>query len=139
MKKFLQFLGGAVVAASVIPYAWSKDEESGQQNFQALLWKASVRSQVEEGEKKLSVTFGFNNPFQAPAAEPLAEDEADLFADEEPVMHYQPVCECECSSECAEMNPQCCGEALADIAEDALEAVADAAEDAAEELTDPAE
>ena len=106
MKKFLQFLGGAVVAASVIPYAWSKDEESGEQNFRALLWKASLRS--EEGERKLDVQFGFNNPFRAAEEDLFVEDESDLFVTDEPIMEYTPVCECECDAECAELNDCCC-------------------------------
>ena len=137
MKKFLQFLGGAVVAASVIPYAWSKDEESGQQNFQALLWKASVRSQVEEGEKKLSVTFGFNNPFQSEDA----VDESDLFVHDVHI-DYDPVCECECSEECAEVNPCCCENAVEEMAEEAAEAVeevVEAVEDAVEETAEAVE
>ena len=109
MKKFLQFLGGAVLAAGVIPYAWSKDEESGEQNFQALLWKASIRSQAEEGEKKLNVELGFNNPFRTAAEDLPAEDESDLFADEEVIVDYTPVCECTCDAECAELNDCCCG------------------------------
>ena len=127
MKKFLKFLGGVAVAATVIPYNYKKDEESGEKTIQALLWKASLPEKAEDGTSKLKVSFGFNNPFQSEDA----VDESDLFVHDVHI-DYDPVCECECSEECAEVNPCCCESAAEEVVEEIIEEAAEAAEDAAE-------
>ena len=137
MKKFLKFLGGVAVAATVIPYNYKKDEESGEKTIQALLWKASLPEKAEDGTSKLKVSFGFNNPFQSEDA----VDESDLFVHDVHI-DYDPVCECECSEECAEVNPCCCENAVEEMAEDAAEAVeevVEAVEEAVEETAETVE
>ena len=46
MKKLLTALGTAALIAGVTPYRYSKNEETGEQKIQALLWKA-IRTPVE--------------------------------------------------------------------------------------------
>ena len=156
MKKFLAFLGGTALAATVIPYAYKKNEETEEKTIQALLWKASILPvDEEEGKQKIAFSVGFNNPFQSEYNE-----ETELFADEVTITYKPaPVCECECTTECAEVNDcecacveteecQCCcdcseesaveevAEEILETAEDVAETVVDAAEDTVESITE---
>ena len=89
MKKLLALLGGTALAAAVIPYAYKKNEETDEKTIQALLWKATINADPEEGQQKVALSVGFNNPFQSA--------EADLYADDLTVnYHTAPVCGCEC-------------------------------------------
>ena len=127
MKKFLKFLGGVAVAATVIPFSYKKDEESGEKTIQALLWKASIPQKEEDGSGKVKVSFGLNNPFQSESS--LAEE--DLFV-HDVTIEYDPVCECDCTMECIEVNPDCCEETPEEIVEDVVEEAAEAVEEAVE-------
>lgn len=82
MKTFLKVLGTTALLASLVPFSHSKDEETDQETYQALLWKAVNRPDPEDaGKRKLDISFGFNNP--------LAKDEeAHLFADELTVNYH---------------------------------------------------
>ena len=92
MKKLLALLGGTALAAAVIPYAYKKNEETDEKTIQALLWKATINDNPEDGQQKVALSVGFNNPFQS--------TEADLFADDLTVnYHTAPTCGCECSCE----------------------------------------
>ena len=63
MKRLLTALGTAAFIAGVVPYRYTKNEETGEQKIQALLWKA-VR-QPRDGEKeKTTVNIGFISPFE---------------------------------------------------------------------------
>jgi len=144
MKKILKFLGGAALAATVIPYAYKKNQETDEKTIQALLWKASIQPDSEvEGKKKFSLTVGFNSPFvgEGDGDTVIYPEEAELFVGEP---DYAPVCECECTDECAEVNECCCegdccavpvAEAVEEVAEDLAEAVEEAVE-AIEEKTE---
>lgn len=96
MKKLLTALGTAALIAGVTPYRYSKNEETGEQKIQALLWKA-IRT-PQEGEKdKTTVNIGFISPFER------KKGEAEIFADgvtveygggiedDEPVMVVNPI------------------------------------------------
>ena len=63
MKKLLTALGTAALIAGVTPYRYSKNEETGEQKIQALLWRATRTPR--DGEKdKTVVNIGFISPFE---------------------------------------------------------------------------
>ena len=96
MKKLLTALGTAALIAGVVPYRYTKNEETGEQKIQALLWKA-VRTPVEGEKDKTTVNFGFISPFEG------KKGETEIFAEgvtveygggideDEPVMVVNPI------------------------------------------------
>ena len=121
MKKILKFLGGAALAATVIPYAYKKNEQTEEKTVKALLWKASVRPDSElEGKKKFSLSIGFNSPFADTEEEAIFYPAENEFFDDE--SDFTPVCECDCTNECAEVN-ECHSEGDCCTAETAEETV----------------
>lgn len=84
MKTFLKVLGTAAVLATIIPFSHKKDEESGQETYEALLWKAVSRPDPEAENKRKLETFsiGFRCPFGKDS------EEAHLFADELTVNYH---------------------------------------------------
>ena len=69
MKKLLTALGTAALIAGVTPYRYTKDEETGEQKIQALLWKA-VRMPNGEEKDRTTVNIGFISPFEKEKGEP---------------------------------------------------------------------
>ncbi len=155
MKKLLALLGGTALAAAVIPYAYKKNEETDEKTIQALLWKATINDNPDEGQQKVALSVGFNNPFQS------AEEE--LFADDLTInYHTAPACncqcgcddECPCEGECDEDCPcdadcayecgedeetDCCGECACEEDGEAsccCQCSAEAVEEAAEEVAE---
>lgn len=142
MKKLLALLGGTALAAAVIPYAYQKNEETDEKTIQALLWKATIAAAGEDGQQKLSLSVGFNSPFQP--------QKNDLFADNLTVnYHTAPSCgidpdadcyaDCDCTCGCAcdadcgceEEAPCCCQEEAQPAPAGETAADEPAAEDAA--------
>ena len=74
MKKLLTALGAAALVAGVVPYRYTKNEETGEEKIQALLWKA-IRTPVEGEKDKTTVNIGFISPFER------KKGEAEIFAD----------------------------------------------------------
>ncbi len=76
MKNFWKVLGIAALAVGLTPYKVEKDEETGENRYQALLWQATrVKKEIGEDKGEINITLGFNSPFQQ-------EEEAHLFSDE---------------------------------------------------------
>ena len=74
MKKLLTALGTAALIAGVTPYRYSKNEETGEQKIQALLWRATRTPR--DGEKdKTVVNIGFISPFER------KKGESEIFVD----------------------------------------------------------
>ena len=69
MTRLLKMLGTAALIAGVVPYRYTKDEETGEQKIQALLWKA-VRVPNGEEKDRTTVNIGFISPFEKEKGEP---------------------------------------------------------------------
>lgn len=83
MKAFWKILGAAALVGTLTPYKVEKHPETGEQTYQAVLWKAVSRPDPENGAKRqLSIDLGFTNPFHP------ASQEAHLFADELTVTYH---------------------------------------------------
>ena len=74
MKKLLTALGAAALIAGVVPYRYTKDEETGEQKIQALFWKA-VRTPVAGEKDKTTLNIGLISPFER------KEGEKEIFAE----------------------------------------------------------
>ena len=95
MKNFWKVLGIAALAVGLTPYKVEKDEETGENRYQALLWQATrVKNELGEDKGEINITLGFNSPFQQ-------EEEAHLFSDELSVEYTVPNAEA-AGSEAAE-------------------------------------
>lgn len=118
MKNFWKVLGIAALAVGLTPYKVEKDEETGENRYQALLWQATrVKKEMGEDKGEINITLGFNSPFQQ-------EEEAHLFSDELSVAYGV----CAEGAEKAAETVQEAKEAVCDAVETACEAVEDAAE-----------
>ncbi len=83
MKKFWKALGIAALAA-VVPVRIQKDEESGRQTFQSLLWKLDVTPNPDSSSTEIGLDL-MEGVLTGPIFNAVtAKKEAALFADDEP-------------------------------------------------------
>lgn len=96
MKKLLTVLGTAALIAGVTPYRYSKNEETGEQKIQALLWKA-IRTPRDGEKDKTVVNIGFISPFERKKGEPeifvdgVTVEYGGGMEEDEPVMVVNPI------------------------------------------------
>jgi len=97
MKTFWKVLGAAAVVASLTPYHYNKNEETGEQSLQALLWKLSSKPDPEQENKSaVELSFGLNLPT------PCRNAVEDIFSDDLTVTyHTVPANQCTCDCDCA--------------------------------------
>ncbi|MDE6841865.1 MAG: hypothetical protein K2P49_13705, partial [Oscillospiraceae bacterium] len=88
MKKFWKVLGLTALAAALVPYRVRRDDETGQQTVEALLWQVTRGPGEDQTHDQIDVNLGFKSPFQAIREEKKLftndPQEAVLFADDEP-------------------------------------------------------
>ena len=111
MKKLLTALGTAALIAGVTPYRYSKNEETGEQKIQALLWRATRTPR--DGEKdKTVVNIGFISPFERKKGESeicvdgVTGEYGGGLEEDEPVMVVQPAPAEEPAEEAAAAAPE---------------------------------
>ena len=130
MKNFWKVLGVAALAVGLTPYKVEKDEETGENKYQALLWQAKREKKGGENEKgELNITLGFYSPFQ--------QEEAHLFSEDLSVEYAVP--KVQETAEAVLDTVKETAEKAADAVEDAVENAAGTAEAAAGELKEKAE
>ena len=141
MKNVWKVLGIAALAVGLTPYKVEKDEETGENKYQALLWQATRSPKAEDGEKgEISVTLGFNPPAKK-------AEEAHLFSDDLSVEYatvpvtaeaQAPAADAAAEEEAAEEEApaEAAAEEPADAAEEAADGEAPAAEET-EETSQP--
>lgn len=104
MKKGLKIAGtiaGIAALAALLPYSCKKDEEKDELTVKALLWKYSNQPDPElEGNRRISVDIGFQNPFAAENDDLLMDDLDEPIIDctpivEEPAPEVEAPCDCE--------------------------------------------
>lgn len=127
MKKFWKVLGLGALAAGLTPYKVEKNEETGENSYQALLWRITSAPGEEEGEKRrIGINLGEGTLTSKLMEAMEKKDEPHLFSDELSVEYH--------TGDAADAI-----EDLAEKAADVAENVADAAENAAEKAADIAE
>lgn len=83
MKNFWKVLGVAALAAGLTPYKVEKNEETGENSYQALLWRITSAPSQEEGKgRKFGINLG-EGTLTARLMEKMEKgDEPHLFSDE---------------------------------------------------------
>lgn len=131
MKKFWKVLGLGALAAGLTPYKVEKNAETGENSYQALLWRITSAPGQEEGEKRrIGINLGEGTLTSKLMDAMEKKDEPHLFSDELSVEYH--------AGDAADAIEDL-AEKAADVAEDVAEKVADAAEEAAEKVADMAE
>ncbi len=131
MKKFWKVLGLGALAAGLTPYKVEKNEETGENSYQALLWRITSAPSQEEGEKRrIDINLGEGTLTSKLMNAMDKKEEPHLFSDELSV-EYHPADTVEAVEEMAEK--------AAGAAEDAAEKVADGLEEAAEKAAEVVE
>ena len=128
MKKFWKVLGLGALAAGLTPYKVEKNEETGENSYQALLWRITSAPSEEEGEKRrIDINLGEGTLTSKLIGAMEKKEEPHLFSDELSVEYH--------AGDAADAI-QDMAEKAADMAEDVAEKAADAAEEAAEKAGD---
>ena len=138
MKKFWKILGLGALAAGLTPYKVEKDEETGENSYQALLWRITSAPGQEEGEKRrIDINLGEGTLTSKLLDAMEKKDEPHLFSDELSVEYHAGDVK-EAVEDLAEKAADAAEDAV-DAAKDVAEKVADAAEEAAEKAADVVE
>ena len=131
MKKFWKVLGLGALAAGLTPYKVEKNAETGENSYQALLWRITSAPGQEEGEKRrIGINLGEGTLTSKLMDAMEKKDEPHLFSDELSVEYH--------AGDAADVLEDL-AEKAADAAEDVAEKAADAVEEAAEKAADVVE
>lgn len=153
MKTLWKVLGFAALAAGLTPYKVDKNEETGENSYQALLWHGSIKPGEGEGKREVLVNFGEGTLTGKVLDAIEKKKEAHLFSDELSVDYHSAdeedaadageavtaaedaAAEAEdavaaVTEDAAAVVEDAAAEDAADVAEDAADAVEDAAADA---------
>lgn len=131
MKKFWKVLGLGALAAGLTPYKVKKNAETGENSYQALLWRITSAPSQEEGEKRrIDINLGEGTLTSKLVEAMEKKDEPHLFSDELSVEYH--------AGDVKEAVEDL-AEKAADAAEDLAEKAADAAEEAADKAADVVE
>lgn len=138
MKKFWKVLGLGALAAGLTPYKVEKNEETGENSYQALLWRITSAPGQEEGEKRrIGINLG-EGTLTCKLMEAMEKkDEPHLFSDELSVEYHAGDVK-EAVEDLAEKAADAAGD-LAEKAADAAEEAADKAADVMEKAADAVE
>ena len=83
MKTFWKLLGVAALAAGLTPYKIEKNEETGENSYQALLWRiTSEPSQIEGEKRQIGINLGEGTLTSKLWELAEKKDEPHLFSDE---------------------------------------------------------
>lgn len=131
MKGFWKVLGFAALAAGLTPYKVEKDEETGESNYQALLWRGSSKPGEGGNKRDILINLGEGTLTSKVLDAVEKKKEAHLFSDEISVEYS--VGDIDTAEDAAEEAAIAADDAMA-VAEEAAvaaEEAAAAAEDAA--------
>lgn len=145
MKTFWKVLGFAALVAGLTPYKVNKDEETGENSYQALLWRGSTKPGEGEGKREVLINFGEGTLTGKVLDAIEKKEEAHLFSDELSVDYHSADEEDSVDAEDAAAvveeaadAVEDAADAIEDVVEDAVENIADAVEDAAADAEDTA-
>ena len=137
MKKFWKVLGLGALAAGLTPYKVEKNAETGENSYQALLWR--ITSAPVGEDKKIDIGINLGEGTLTSKLMDIVEkkEEPHLFSDELSVEYHAGDAK-DAVEDLAEKAADA-AEDVADAVEDVAEKVADAAEEAAEKAADAVE
>lgn len=90
MKKFWKILGLGALAAGLTPYKVEKNEETGENSYQALLWRITVGPGENETKKAIDINLGEGTLTSMLAGAAGKREEPHLFSDELSVEYTGP-------------------------------------------------
>ena len=134
MKKFWKILGLGALAAGLTPYKVEKNEETGENSYQALLWRITSAPGSGDNKREININLGEGTLTSMLAGAAGKKEEPHLFSDELSVEYTAPAA----TGDLAEKVEDAV-ETAADAAEDLAEKAADGLEEAAEKAADLAE
>lgn len=137
MKTFWKILGLGALAAGLTPYKVEKNEETGENTYQALLWRITS-APGKDGDRAIDINFGEGALTSKLKSASEKKDEPHLFSDELSVEYSVPggkdaaAAVEEVKEDVAEATEKVVEKAgdLAEEAADAVEKAADAMEEA---------
>ena len=143
MKKFWKILGLSALAVGLTPYKVEKNEETGENSYQALLWRITSTPGDEETKREIGINLGEGTLTSKLMNAAGKTEEPHLFSDELCVEYTGGEAGVsEAAEEAAEAAAEAAEEAVeaaAEAAEEAVEAAAEAAEEAAEAAVEATE
>ena len=150
MKTFWKVFGFAALVAGLAPYKVDKNEETGENSYQALLWRGSTKPGEDGGKREVLVNFGEGTLTGKVLDAIEKKEEAHLFSDELSVEYHSVddedaievvdlAAEVEEAAEIVAEDAADVVEKAADTAEDAVDAIEDAVEDTVENIIDAVE
>ena len=132
MKKFWKILGLGALAVGLTPYKVEKNEETGENSYQALLWRITSTPGDEETKREININLGEGTLTSKLMSAAGKTEEPHLFSDELCVEYTGgKVSVSEAVEDAAEAAAEAVEETVK-AAEEAEEAVEEAAEAAVE-------
>ena len=126
MKKFWKILGLGALAVGLTPYKVEKNEETGENSYQALLWRITSTPGNEETKREIGINLGEGTLTSKLMNAAGKTEEPHLFSDELCVEYTG-----------GEAGASEAAEAAVEAAEEAAEAAAEAAEAVEEAAEEP--
>lgn len=90
MKKFWKILGLGALAAGLTPYKVEKNEETGENSYQALLWRITSAPGSGDNKREININLGEGTLTSMLAGAAGKKEEPHLFSDELSVEYTVP-------------------------------------------------
>lgn len=90
MKKFWKILGLGALAAGLTPYKVEKNEETGENSYQALLWRITSAPGNGDNKREININLGEGTLTSMLAGAAGKKEEPHLFSDELSVEYTVP-------------------------------------------------
>ncbi|MBD5150819.1 MAG: hypothetical protein HDT18_10760 [Oscillibacter sp.] len=143
MKKFWKILGLGALIAGLTPYKVEKNEETGENSYQALLWRITSAPGDEETKREIGINLGEGTLTSKLRNAAGKTEEPHLFSDELCVEYTggtdATVESAEKAAETVEKAVEETVETVKDAVEETVETVKDTAEETAEAVEEAAE
>lgn len=91
MKKFWKILGLGALVAGLTPYKVEKNEETGENSYQALLWRITSAPGSGENKREIGIDLGEGTLTAKLMGNTRKAEESHLFSDELSVEYTAPV------------------------------------------------
>ena len=139
MKKFWKILGLGALVVGLTPYKVEKNEETGENSYQALLWRISSAPGEGENKRAIDINLGEGTLTSKLMGGAKKAEEPHLFSDELCVEYTGGIDTAEESAEKAVEAVEKTVEETIEATEEVAEEIAETVEEAAQEAVEPEE
>ena len=139
MKKFWKILGLSALAVGLTPYKVEKNEETGENSYQALLWRITSTPGDEETKREIGINLGEGTLTSTLMNAAGKTEEPHLFSDELCVEYTGGINTVEETAEKVVETVEKTVEETVEAAEETAEAVEEAAKEAVEAVEEAVE